>query len=126
MIAHGFFTWNELRCGDAAAAKSFYGETLGWSFSPMPMDGGSTYWIAAVNGEPVCGLMQRAEGDPDSALPAQWISFVAVDDVDGRVTKVEGAGGRIIHPVFAVPGVGRIAMIEDGAGALIGWMTPER
>lgn len=124
MTSHGFFYWNELRCGDIAAAKSFYGETLGWSYTPMAMDDGETYWIATVNGEPVCGLMQRREGDPDSQRPAQWISFIAVDDVDGRITKVEGAGGKLVNPVFEVPGVGRVAMVADGAGALIGWITP--
>ena len=47
MAQHGFFHWNELLCGDVDAAKAFYGETLGWSFTAMPMKQGN-YWIASI------------------------------------------------------------------------------
>jgi uncharacterized protein len=39
MAAHGTFNWNELMTRDVAKAKAFYGATLGWTFSDMPMQG---------------------------------------------------------------------------------------
>lgn len=125
MAGHGFFYWNELLCADVDAAKAFYGETLGWSFSAMPMQKGN-YWIASVRSSPVAGILDIATTELPDTTPPHWMGYIAVDDVDGRITKVERAGGKVLRPVFAVPGVGRIAMIEDSAGAVIGWMTPER
>jgi hypothetical protein len=123
MASHGFFHWNELLCGDVDAAKSFYGETLGWSFSALPMKN-FNYWIASVGSAPVAGIMDvAATGMPTYTRPF-WMSYIAVDDVDGRVTKVEQAGGKVLNPAFDVPGIGRIAIVQDGGGALIGWITP--
>ncbi|HXK54687.1 MAG TPA: VOC family protein [Hyphomicrobiales bacterium] len=123
MAQHGFFHWNELLCGDVDAAKAFYGETLGWSFTAMPMKQGN-YWIASIGAAPVAGLMDIAATNLPSGSDPFWMSYIAVDDVDGRVTKVEPAGGKVLHEVFEVPGVGRIALIEDASGAMIGWITP--
>jgi len=40
MAAHGTFSWNELMTNDVAKTKAFYGATLGWTFSDMPMQAG--------------------------------------------------------------------------------------
>jgi hypothetical protein len=122
MADHGHFYWNELMTRDVDGAKKFYGETIGWSFSSMPSSEG-TYWIAMAGDKPVCGIMQM-KGDRFEGVPPHWFSYVAVDDVDGRLTKVEGAGGEVIRPVFEVPGVGRIAILKDPTGAVVGWITP--
>ena len=124
MSNHGHFYWNELMTRDVEPAKRFYGETIGWSFSAMPMENG-TYWIAMVGDKPVGGVMEM-KGEQFEGLPPHWFSYVAVDDVDGRVSKVERAGGEVIRPVFEVPGVGRIAIVKDAGGAVVGWMTPAK
>jgi len=122
MSAHGAFYWNELFTRDVEKAKRFYGETVGWSFSAMPTSNG-TYWIAMVGDKPAGGIMQM-KGDQFEGVAPHWFAYVAVDDVDGRVTKVEGAGGEVVRPVFEVPGVGRIAIVKDASGASVGWITP--
>jgi predicted enzyme related to lactoylglutathione lyase len=38
---------------DVERAKKFYEETIGWTFSPMPMADGGTYWCATVEGKPI-------------------------------------------------------------------------
>ncbi len=55
-------------------------------------------------------------------MPEHWFTYIAVDDVDSRVAKVEAAGGMVIRPPFDVPGVGRIAIVKDKGGAVCGWM----
>ena len=54
--SHGTFVWNELMTRDVERAKAFYQETIGWSFEPMQMPGGGTYWCAVVQGKPVAGI----------------------------------------------------------------------
>ena len=45
---HGTFYWNELMTRDVARAKTFYADTIGWTYDAMPMPGGGTYWVAKM------------------------------------------------------------------------------
>ncbi len=122
MWSHGNFHWNELMTRDVEKAKKFYGETLGWTFDTMPMPGGGTYWVAKMGGTPVGGIYQL--GPEHGSAPESWGAYIAVDDVDARLKKGKAGGGKVMLEPFDVPGVGRIAIIQDPNGATIGWMTP--
>lgn len=120
MRTHGAFSWPELQTADAAAAKAFYAEVLDWEIEAMDLPNGS-YTMIKVGGQPIGGIVQ-AEG----AAP-RWLAYVTVDDVDQRVARAEAAGAAILTAPFTAPGVGRIALIEDPAGAplyLITYETP--
>jgi len=121
--AHGRFHWNELRTRDAERAKRFYRDTIGWSFERTSTPDGHDYWLAMQEGKPVAGLFPLTSPQFDG-VPESWMSFLAVDDVDARVAKAVTAGAKLVMPVFDVPDVGRIAMLEEPSGAGIGWMTP--
>ena len=56
MAAHGHFHWNELLARNIEAAKDFYAKTIGWSYQPMTMADGATYWLAMLDGQPVAGM----------------------------------------------------------------------
>jgi len=120
--SHGRFHWNELMTRDVERAKKFYAAALGWSFSAMPMPGG-TYWLAEMDGEPVAGLFDISGGEY-KGVPESWMPYIAVDDVDARVKKATKAGAKVMKKAFDVPGVGRIVMLLEPGGAGIGWMTP--
>lgn len=122
MANYGHFFWNELMTRDVEGAKKFYGATIDWSFEGMPMEDG-TYWIAKVGDQPVGGIMEM-KGDQFEGIPPHWFSYIAIDDVDARVARLENAGGELLRPLFDVPGVGRIAILKDSSGAAIGWITP--
>ena len=122
MESHGFFHWNELMTRDAEAAKRFYGATLGWTFDGMSMETG-TYWVAKMGDTPVGGIFPMSGSDYDD-VPEHWFAYIAVDDVDARLQKATAGGGQILREPFDVPGVGRIAIVEDPTGAAIGWITP--
>lgn len=122
MWMHGAFFWNELMTRDIERAKGFYGATLGWTFEGMPMEDGM-YWVAKMDGEPVGGLFPM-QGPQFQGLPEHWFAYIAVDDVDARLGRVQAAGGAVMRPPFDVPGVGRIAIVRDATGAGIGWITP--
>ena len=120
---HGSFYWNELLTRDVERAKRFYSETIGWTFEPMTMEHGATYWVAQIDGKPAGGIFPT--DSPEFAqVPEAWMSYLAVDDVDARVKKATAAGATLMRPIFDVPNVGRIAILTEPGGAGIGWITP--
>lgn len=122
MSEHGHFYWNELMARDVEAAKAFYGSALDWTFSGMDMPGG-TYWLAMQGEKPVGGIFQMV-GPEFDGVPDHWMSYLAVDDIDARLDKAVAAGATLMRPAFDVEGVGRIGILKDPGGAVMGWMTP--
>ncbi len=121
---HGHFHWNELMTWKREAAKTFYAETLGWSFEAFPMADGGDYAVCMMDGTPVGGMMEMKDGMGFDGVPDHWFAYIAVDDIDARLEKVAASGGSILRPAFEVPMVGRIAIVRDAAGSAIGWITP--
>ena len=122
-MEHGTFYWNELMTHDVEKAKAFHAATIGWTFEGMEMPDIGTYWIAQKDGRPVGGIMAMVPDMPPGT-PSHWLSYLAVDDIDARLEKVGPAGGQVCRPAFDIPGVGRIAIVSDPSGAVIGWITP--
>jgi len=123
MWTHGHFHWNELMSHDVEKAKKFYADTIGWTFDAMPMPDG-TYWIAKMGDKAIGGIFPMK--DPAlTNMPEQWMAYIAVDDVDGRLKKAKTAGAQIMREPFEVPNVGRIAIVREPGGAMIGWITPK-
>ena len=123
MAGHGTFCWNELMTRDPKKARDFYGPMLGWTFDVMPMANGMNYYVCKQAAKPVAGIFEMTGAD-FAGVPTHWFSYIEVDDVDRRVAAATKAGAKLHRPIFDVPGVGRIAIIEDPVGAHVGWMTP--
>ena len=87
------------------------------------MEDGAAYSIASIGGKPVAGIFPT-DRPQFAGVPENWMSYLAVDDVDARVKKAAAAGAKLMRPIFDVPGVGRIAILTEPGGAGIGWMTP--
>ena len=120
----GTIFWAELHVRDMAAAKRFYGQVAGWTFDTMPLTGGDgDYVIAKLGDKPVAGFLDMTLMAHLDEVPPHWLTYVAVDDVDAVVSGLEAAGGVLRRPVFEVPNVGRIAIVEDAAGAVLALMT---
>ena len=83
----------------------------------------SEYTVCKSGDVPVGGMIEMS-GALFDGIPNHWFAYIAVDDIDARLAKVEAAGGDIIRPAFDVPKVGRIAVVKDKTGAAIGWITP--
>lgn len=123
-MSHGAFMWNELMTNDVEKAKSFYSATIGWTVEEMKMPNGS-YWIAKADGKMVGGIMNMTGVTPPGT-PPHWFSYIEVDDVDARVKKIVSNGGKLVREPFDIPDVGRIAIVADATGAMVGWMTPKQ
>lgn len=111
----GRFVWRELLTTDVEGAKGFYGELLGWSFKGMDMGGGATYWLASVGDKQVGGMMKKPDEVP---MPSHWAGYVSVGDVDAAIASAIAAGGMSPMPAMDMPGVGRMGVILDPAGAV--------
>ena len=120
MIEHGMITWSELMTTDVEKAKAFYSQALGVSFEKFN-DPEGKYWVAMAGGKPAWGIMDMTDR---SGGPMGWFTYIAVDDVDARVKSAVAAGAQLCMPLFDIPTVGRIAILQDVTGSLIGWMTP--
>jgi len=82
---------------DIDKAAQFYGEVMGWTADKV------------------------SKTDPDRDY---WFTYLSVADVDKACEHVVATGGRVLRPVYDVPYVGRIAVIEDPDGAVVGIGTP--
>ena len=121
---HGHFHWNEMNTWNVDGAKEFYGRTLGWSYEQFPMADGGDYTVCMADGEPVAGLFELRTGQGMDEVPNHWFAYIAVDDIDARIGTVGAAGGAVLREPFDVPGVGRISIVRDTTGAVVGWITP--
>jgi predicted enzyme related to lactoylglutathione lyase len=95
----------ELPVSDTGAAKAFYEQAFGWSMTEF----GPTY-AATTTGDTDVGL----QGDAAEATKAP-LPVIAVEDLEAALAAVEGAGGRIVQPIFAFPG-GRRFHFFDPSG----------
>ncbi len=122
MTDHGLFHWNELMTHDAAKAKKFYTDTVGWTFEDMEMPKG-TYSMMKVGDKFAGGIFEMKEPELKD-VPEKWVPYLSVDDVDARLKKAVAAGATILRPAVDVPGVGRFAILQEPGGAVVGFITP--
>jgi predicted enzyme related to lactoylglutathione lyase len=111
---NGAFCWNELSTKDLGAAKKFYTELLGWQLEESNVAGVS-YIEIVVDGEHIGGMYQMTAEQAEA--PSHWMSYVAVDEVDGRAKKAAELGGKVCVPPTDIPNVGRFCVITDPTGA---------
>jgi predicted enzyme related to lactoylglutathione lyase len=115
---HGTNIWNELVTADAGSATPFYDQMLGIKADQMDMGGRQTYTTFNVGGRSVGGTMApQTEG-----VPPHWNVYFNVDDADAAVAKAKDLGAQEIAPAFDVPGVGRMAVLQDPQGAMFNLM----
>jgi len=115
--------WNELNTRDPEAAKSFYGDVFGWGFEEREFETGTYTSLKA--GEATVGGMIDITGRAPDEVPAHWLVYFAVDDVDATVAKAQETGGGLALEPFDISEVGRIAIVKDPFGAVFAVMTPD-
>ena len=118
--------WVDTLHADPKAAIAFYGDLFGWRFAGpglMPGDPPGEYWVAELRGRAVAGVGSRqGEGEPG---PAGWNTYVSVASADEAAAKAVEAGGSLAAEPFDAPPAGRMAVIEDPAGAALALWEPQ-
>lgn len=112
---HGTLCWADLSTDDTKRAQDFYAGVFGWQFTRDEKD--SSGYLHIKNGEHYIG------GVPPSAhrkpgVPAHWLAYFHVDDVDAVVSKAKGMGAKVYLAPTSMEGVGRMAVMADAQGAV--------
>lgn len=114
------FCWHELVTAALEEAVTFYKELLGGTVESFPTPLGA-YTLVTVEGQHVAGIHPAHPSHPTDA-PSQWLSYVAVDDVDAAARAAERARGVVVTAPHD-GGAGRAAIVRDRQGALHGLFT---
>jgi predicted enzyme related to lactoylglutathione lyase len=119
----GQFLWHELVTTDPDAGAGFYSKVFGWNAQPFSADPNYTM---LTNAQSPVGGARVVDKDPLAAkVGANWLTYVGVPEITAALAAVEAHGGRIVHPVTAIPpDGGRYAVITDPEGSTIGVYEP--
>lgn len=117
----------EIPAEDRERAKAFYASSFGWATDDVP---GMDYTIlrtvavdeqqmptepGAING----GMMRRS---PE--YPSGPVLTIGVDSIDAALQRIQDAGGSVVRPRTAIPGMGAFAYFTDSEGNTLGlWET---
>jgi uncharacterized protein len=112
----GRIGWVDLTVPDAPRVRDFYAAVAGWTPHPVDMGEYQDFAMLAADGSAQGGIC-HARGS-NEGLPAQWLVYITVLDLDARLAQVEALGGRILRPAKGAGPAGRYAVIEDPAGAV--------
>ncbi len=112
--------WVELLTSDPGRSQEFYGRLFGWTVEDPGADYGG-YKNFQLKGERVAGCMRN---DGEAGIPDLWSVYLAVDDADAAVARAAEHGGQAMVPAMDVMALGRMAVVVDPGGAVIGMWQP--
>lgn len=115
----GTVTGWDLTVDDAAGIRDFYAAVMGWEVEAMRIEDHDDYVMKAPDGEPVAGVCHRLGALAD--LPAQWLTYVAVEDMAASIDKCRELGGDLVAGPIG-DGPGAYCVIKDPAGAVVALM----
>lgn len=109
----------ELSVDDPERAVAFYTEVFGWTVEKW--EGPQDYWLVSTGEGPGIdgAIMPREEGWQPT------VNTIDVEDVDAATERVTAAGGSVVMPKHAIPGVGYFAYCQDAAGITFGMMQSD-
>lgn len=116
--APGTFCWVELGTTDGDAAKKFYTELFGWTFTDSPIGPGMVYTMLKLDGKDVGALYKMPEEMTSQGIPPNWLSYVSVKSADEATDKAKSLGATLMKEPFDVMDVGRMSVILDPTGAV--------
>ena len=120
----GEFCWFECNSHNQPAAEKFYstlvsGTAMASPESPFP------YTILSCGGHPMMGMMET-DATFQSDVPAHWMGYIAVADLDAACDNVPALGGTALCDSMDIPGIGRTAYFTDPNGAPFAlWQPPK-
>jgi len=122
----GTFCWPELGTSDTAAAKKFYTGLFGWSADDTPAGPGMTYTMLRLSGKDIGALYELQKDQKEQGVPPHWLSYVSVASSDETARKAKELGGKVLMEPFDVMEHGRMAVIQDPAGATFALWQPRQ
>lgn len=119
----GSISWTDLTVPNAEEIKRFYQAVVGWQTSTLDMGGYKDFCMNEPgSGKTVAGIC-HAQGE-NADLPAQWLVYLTVADLNASVDRCVKMGGRLLSGPREMGGQGRVAVIKDPAGAVAALFQP--
>ena len=115
--APGSFCWVELGTTNASAAKTFYNALFGWQSQDMPMGPDQVYTMLNLGGKTVGAMYNLDKNMQQMGIPPHWMLYIAVSNADQASAKAKTLGATVMKEPFDVFDAGRMAVIQDPAGA---------
>lgn len=122
--ANGTPGWVDLSTTDTERARLFYTQFFGWTAMDMPTPEGIPYTQFFKAGKVVAGMAPQPPNLAALGVPSMWNTYIMVESVDATVAAAEEAGGTALMPAMDVMTAGRMAMVADPSGAVIGLWQP--
>lgn len=122
--APGSFCWIELATSDQNSAKSFYTALFNWTANDSPMAPGEFYTIFQLRGRAAAGGYTLMPDQRSQGVPPNWLLYVCVENADESASRAASLGGKILRGAFDVFGFGRMAVLQDPAGAVFAVWQP--
>lgn len=117
MTAAVRFDWHELQTRDCARALRFYQAFCGWTAVDVTNGGPRPRHLCALDGRAL-GAVTASQAPPH--VPAFWLPFLSVAELDATVAKARTLGARVLREPAPAPGAGRLAVAVDPQGAVFG------
>jgi len=112
---NGTLCWADLSTPDPQRASAFYSALLGWNIFADPKD--TSGYLHIKNGEQFIGGIPPANRR-QPGVPAHWMAYFQVDDVDATANKAKQSGAKLFLPPMTMEGVGRMSVMADPQGAV--------
>jgi uncharacterized protein len=112
----GKIVWQDLTVPDASTVRDFYKGVVGWDSSDHDMEEYVDYNVMPKGTDDVVAGICHARGT-NANVPAQWLVYISVDDVDASAKRCVELGGKVIDGPRAM-GSQQFCVIQDPAGAV--------
>src|ERR1700712_3383861 len=124
---HGTPSGAALGTTDGLAATGFYAGVFGWEAENTPSGPAGIYTLLRQGGKDVAALYEQNDAMKQRGVPPLWLVYIAVDDASATGQKGLDAGGTVPPQTFHGAEAGRMALVQDPAGAMFGlWQAGSR
>ena len=113
--AVGSVGWVDLTVENAPRIRDFYAAVVGWKAAEIDMGGYADYAMAGPSGDSAAGICHARGNNAD--LPAVWLVYFVVADLDAAVAACRASGGELVTPPRNAGPSARFAVLRDPDGA---------
>lgn len=118
----GSILWHDLTVERAEEVRDFYRSVVRWECEPVSMGDYDDFEMLPPGSDEAVAGVCHARGS-NEGLPAQWLVYVSVEDLDESLSRCVEGGGEIVRGPRNM-GDARYCVIRDPAGAVMALYQP--
>ena len=114
--AAGEWLWRELWATDPARMAAWYRDLGNYGLLRVSGSGDRDEWLLSGTDVPRAGVIDK----PLASLASAWLPYLRVADLSATLDAVGAAGGRVLAPPSPQRRAGRVAIVADPVGGVVG------